>query len=148
MQEIQRVANILPVNLLRTTSEAVDVGRWQLSKGQLIIPQISILMHDPTVFASPSDFNPGRFLENGQLRREEAFMPFSVGRRQCLGESLARAELFLVFANVIRRFSFSATSLLSSRRILGLTVSPPHYSLRVRSRYVDLNSNSVGGLKT
>ena len=29
----------------------------------------------------------------GQLRREERFVPFGVGKRVCLGESLARDEV-------------------------------------------------------
>ena len=50
---------------------------------------------DPEVFTSPKEFNPGRFLDEcGNLKRVEEFAPFSVGRRICMGESLAKNSRF------------------------------------------------------
>ncbi|CAI4227329.1 unnamed protein product [Auanema sp. JU1783] len=149
INEIQRVANILPINLLRTTSESVELDGYQYPKGTLVIPQISILMQDPTIFENPHQFNPNRFLTtSGKLRRFEEFIPFSIGKRQCLGESLARAELFLVFANLLKKYSFTSDDVqLSTQRILGLTVSPPKYKCLVKSREKslkrDLNFNII-----
>jgi hypothetical protein len=40
----------------------------------------------------------------GQLKRIDEFIPFSVGKRQCLGESLARMELFLLTANIFNQY--------------------------------------------
>lgn len=37
-------------------------------------------MFDKNVWETPNTFNPGHFLENGQYRRREAFLPFSAGR--------------------------------------------------------------------
>ena len=58
---------------------------------------------DPEVFPNPKHFNPGRFLaEDGKLKRVEEFAPFSVGRRICMGETLAKNSLFLFFVRVLQ----------------------------------------------
>jgi cytochrome P450 len=41
---------------------------------------------------------------DGKLRKIDEFVPFSVGRRVCLGETLAKTELFLFFANFLQRY--------------------------------------------
>ena len=37
----------------------------------------------------------------------EEFIPFGVGKRFCLGESLARRSLVVFFVTLIQRFSFA-----------------------------------------
>ncbi|CAB3404770.1 unnamed protein product [Caenorhabditis bovis] len=136
LNEIQRMANILPINLLRTVAVDTQIDGYSFKKGDLVIPQISILMNDPEFFPDPHTFNPDRFLEStGNLKRIDEFLPFSIGRRQCLGESLARAELFLIFTNCLRNFNFD--------RVFGLTVSPSPYSCTVTKLDVDTNSNTL-----
>jgi hypothetical protein len=39
---------------------------------------------------------------DGRVEKDEHLIPFSIGRRQCLGETLARAELFLFFTGIQR----------------------------------------------
>ncbi|CAI2336588.1 unnamed protein product [Caenorhabditis sp. 36 PRJEB53466] len=143
INEIQRVANILPINLLRTVAEDIDIDGHSFHKGDLIIPQISILMNDPQIFEDPHVFNPSRFLDKeSNVKRIDEFLPFSIGRRQCLGESLARAELYLVFANLMKNFTFEVSQEVSTERILGLTVSPPDYICTINRRR-DQNLNVV-----
>lgn len=63
----------------------------------------SPLIHmNPDVFADPKQFRPERFIENPQLKRY--IMTFSQGSRQCLGMQLAYAEIFLLLAEIWRRF--------------------------------------------
>ncbi|WKX93241.1 hypothetical protein Q1695_010913 [Nippostrongylus brasiliensis] len=146
INEIQRIANILPINLLRTVSDDVDIDGYHFPAKTLVIPQISILMNDERVFPEPRSFRPERFLtDDGRLRRIDEFLPFSVGKRQCLGESLARAELFLVFSNLLKRFTFRPQpgQEPSTQRLLGLTVSPPPFECLVQLRKRDENHNFV-----
>ena len=65
-------------------------------------------MHNPNVFEDPERFKPERFLEsNGKYvsSRPNGFIPFGMGRRVCLGEKLALADMFLVIVNLLQRTS-------------------------------------------
>ena len=51
------------------------------------------------------EFRPKRFLDNkGDVVKDAHFIPFSVGKRQCLGETLAKTELFLFFTALVQQF--------------------------------------------
>ncbi|KAI6240313.1 (pine wood nematode) hypothetical protein [Aphelenchoides fujianensis] len=98
IMEVQRTANIVGQNVPRRTTREVEVAGCRLPKGTAIVPQVSVLMIDPKHFPEPKRFNPDRFIDaNGKLKRADHLIPFSLGKRQCLGEGLARMELFLFF---------------------------------------------------
>ena len=50
-----------------------------------------------------------RFLdEEGKFSKPDYFVPFGHGKRMCLGEPLAKAELFIFFVALVKNFRFSA----------------------------------------
>lgn len=52
-------------------------------------------------------FDPDRFLNaDGQVKKDDHFIPFSTGKRQCLGETLAKTEFFLFFTSLVQQFRF------------------------------------------
>ena len=65
------------------------------------------IMRDEKYWDKPNDFIPERFLENGKYltTRPTAFIPFGYGRRVCLGEKLAIADLFLVLVRFLQKTS-------------------------------------------
>ncbi|CAB3398649.1 unnamed protein product [Caenorhabditis bovis] len=97
-------------NLLHRTTRDTVIRGFPIKKGTGVIAQISAVMLDENVFLDPFTFNPDRFIENGKLKRIDELIPFSIGKRQCLGEGLARMELFLFLANIFNQFKIFPSS--------------------------------------
>uniref|UniRef100_A0A3P8Y7I5 unspecific monooxygenase n=1 Tax=Esox lucius TaxID=8010 RepID=A0A3P8Y7I5_ESOLU len=133
IHEIQRVANIAPMAVLHATSRDITFQGYFIKKGTYVIPLLASVLMDESEWETPHAFNPAHFLnEKGQFVKRDAFMPFSAGRRVCLGESLARMELFLFFTSLLQHFRFSpppgaTEDDLDLTPVVGGTLSPlPH----------------------
>ena len=61
---------------------------------------------------------------------------FGIGRRKCLGETLARMTLFHFTVGMVRRFKIEAFpgDPLKVRRIDGITTAPSPFKLVLRQR--------------
>ncbi|NXL96157.1 CP2K1 protein, partial [Alectura lathami] len=107
VHEIQRFANILPLNLPHETTMDVTLKGYFIPKGTYIIPLLNSVLQDKTQWEKPYSFHPEHFLDSkGNFVKKDAFMPFSAGRRICAGETLAKMELFLFFTSLLQRFTF------------------------------------------
>ncbi|XP_025758992.1 cytochrome P450 2J2 isoform X1 [Oreochromis niloticus] len=132
IHEIQRMGNIIPLNVSRVANKDATVDKYTIPKGTMVIPVLNSVLNDETMWETPNSFTPQHFLDqDGKFRRREAFLPFSAGKRVCLGEQLARMELFLFFTSLLQRFSFSAPAgeQPSLEFKLGATRSPKPYRL-------------------
>ncbi|XP_030290308.1 cytochrome P450 2J2-like isoform X1 [Sparus aurata] len=109
IHEIQRVGNIVPLNVARMAGKDITLDKYTIPKGNMILATLNSVLNDESMWETPHTFNPQHFLDqDGKFRKREAFLPFSTGKRVCLGEQLARMELFLFFTSLLQRFSFSA----------------------------------------
>ncbi|KAM9672634.1 cytochrome P450 2D17-like [Trichechus inunguis] len=108
VHEVQRFGDVVPLNLPHMTSRDTEVHGFHIPKGTTLILNLSSVLKDEAAWEKPFRFHPEHFLDaQGRFVKPEAFMPFSAGRRSCLGEPLARMELFLFFTCLLQRFSFS-----------------------------------------
>ncbi|XP_006879892.1 PREDICTED: cytochrome P450 2J2-like [Elephantulus edwardii] len=131
IHEVQRMGNIIPLNAPREVAFDTTLGGYDLPKGTMVMTNLTALHRDPKEWATPDTFNPEHFLENGQFKKRESFMPFSIGKRVCIGEQLARAELFIFFTSLVQKFTFRppANEKLSLKFRTAITLSPASYRI-------------------
>ncbi|XP_014794695.1 PREDICTED: cytochrome P450 2J2-like [Calidris pugnax] len=131
IHEVQRKSNIIPFNVPRLTVKDTMVDGFLIPKGTVLITNLASVLFDKNEWEAPDTFNPGHFLKDGQFWRRDYFIPFSIGKRSCLGELLARSELFLYFTSLLQKFTFRPppNTTLSLQFKLGITMAPQPYKI-------------------
>ena len=90
------------------TEEDSEIGGYQVPKEALIGQHILSIHRNPKYWDDPDTFDPLRFRpDNVKVRHPYAYMPFSAGPRNCIGQHFALNEERVVIANVIRKFRLS-----------------------------------------
>ncbi|XP_053243437.1 cytochrome P450 2J2-like [Podarcis raffonei] len=106
IHEIQRHKYVLLVGNFRQCAKDATIFGFPMKKDTVIIPDIASALYDPEEWETPYQFNPNHFLDKeGNFFVRDAFIPFSIGKRLCLGENLARMEIFLFFTNLLQAFT-------------------------------------------
>uniref|UniRef100_A0A671YRY2 Cytochrome P450 2F2-like n=1 Tax=Sparus aurata TaxID=8175 RepID=A0A671YRY2_SPAAU len=138
IHEVQRVANTVPLSVYHCTTSDTQLMGYSLPRGTLIIQNLNSVLNEEGQWKSPREFNPDNFLnDQGEFVKPEAFMPFSAGPRMCLGEGLARMELFLITVTLLRRFKFiwpEDAGRPDYTPVYGVTLSPKPYCMKVQLR--------------
>ena len=106
--EIQRCGNVAPFSLPHCVDRDIEVDGFLYTKHSIIVPDLAAILHDPNNFENPDKFNPDRFLckKTGKFISHPALVMFGVGKRECLGKSLAKNVLYLFLVGLLHQFSF------------------------------------------
>ncbi|XP_004580089.2 cytochrome P450 2C5-like [Ochotona princeps] len=134
IHEVQRFIDLIPTNLPHAVTQDVYFRNYLIPKGTTIITSLTSVLHDEKEFSNPKVFDPGHFLdESGNFKKSDYFMPFSAGKRVCVGEGLARMELFLFLTTILQNFKLKSVvdpkDLDIAAVANGLIAVPPPYQL-------------------
>ncbi|KAK7108744.1 cytochrome P450 4F2-like [Littorina saxatilis] len=107
IKEAMRLHCPVPV-VSRSLTEPLTIAGTTLPPGTMCTINIYNVHHNPTVWDDPHAFLPGRFLpDNVKERDAYAFIPFSAGPRNCIGQHFAMNEQKIMIGRLLRRFTFS-----------------------------------------
>jgi cytochrome P450 family 2 subfamily J len=106
IMEVMRYSAMVPLAVQHRTTEDVNFHGYFIPADTLVVPNLYCAMRDPKVWGDADNFRPERFLSPDEktVIRHDALIPFSTGKRVCLGETLARDELFLFTTSLFQRF--------------------------------------------
>ncbi|KAL7640129.1 UNVERIFIED_CONTAM: hypothetical protein RMT77_009543 [Armadillidium vulgare] len=109
INETLRYASQTQFHLPRTVTKDTKLLGYTIPKDSLIFPAAEAVHYDRSHFDSPKEFRPERFLNsNGRFEfPKSGYFPFGTGKRQCIGESLARMELLIFITTLVQRLQFS-----------------------------------------
>ncbi|PIC24230.1 hypothetical protein B9Z55_017643 [Caenorhabditis nigoni] len=110
--EIQRHASVLNVNFWMVNHEATTVKGHPLDSGAVITAQLGALHVNNDIFKNAEGFYPERFIENPKLLNQ--LIPFGIGKRSCVGENIARSEIYMIIGNLLLRYDIKPHGALPS----------------------------------
>ncbi|XP_067120733.1 cytochrome P450 4c3-like isoform X2 [Centruroides vittatus] len=91
--------------IARSHPEEFKIGDITMPKNAVVHIYIHSIHRDPEFYPDPESFKPERFYpENCSERNPFAYIPFSAGSRNCIGQRFALMEEKVVIGNVLRHF--------------------------------------------
>nr|XP_014339337.1 PREDICTED: steroid 17-alpha-hydroxylase/17,20 lyase-like [Latimeria chalumnae] len=138
LNEVLRIRPVTPLLIPHVALEDTSIGEYFIPKGTRVIVNMWSIHHDPQEWTDPEEFKPDRFLDSNGLQISlPSFIPFGAGPRVCVGESLAKIELFLFASRLLQCFTFRnppGAPLPDLEGKYGLVLQPKEYRVCILDR--------------
>uniref|UniRef100_A0A6J0TDU2 Steroid 17-alpha-hydroxylase/17,20 lyase n=1 Tax=Pogona vitticeps TaxID=103695 RepID=A0A6J0TDU2_9SAUR len=111
ISEVLRIRPVAPLLIPHEALEDTSIGEYDIPKGTHVVINLWSIHHDEKEWDKPAEFNPERFFDDDGKRiysPSVSYLPFGAGIRVCLGEALAKMELFLFLSWILQQFTLSA----------------------------------------
>ncbi|XP_008567859.1 PREDICTED: cytochrome P450 1A2 [Galeopterus variegatus] len=109
--ETFRHSSFLPFTIPHSTTRDTTLNGFYIPKGRCVFINQWQVNHDQELWGDPFEFRPERFLttEGTAINKDlsEKVLLFGLGKRRCIGEVLARWEVFLFLAILLQQLEFS-----------------------------------------
>lgn len=105
IKESLRITPPVPI-IGRELTEPTVFGGVKVDAGTTINVPVFALHHSEDVFPDSMKFDPERFsVDNSEGRHPFAYVPFSAGKRNCIGQKFAMLEVKSVVAKMVLNFN-------------------------------------------
>ncbi|OKH92307.1 cytochrome P450 [Streptomyces uncialis] len=91
--------------LTRSSTTEVELGGHRFAAGSDFVVSPYQLQHDPAVFPRPDSFDPDRWSAPATPALRQACIPFGAGRRKCVGDTFALAEITIALSAIVPHWS-------------------------------------------
>ncbi|EDO46999.1 predicted protein [Nematostella vectensis] len=106
--ETLRLSSVVALAVPHKTIQDTTLEGYDIPKGTTVLLNIWAMHHNETEWTCPLKFDPSRFLDSdGNFSAgsgSRSYLPFGAGRRVCIGEALAKQELFVVISRLMHKF--------------------------------------------
>jgi len=110
LHEVMRTQTTVPLGVPHAATEDVEIQKFIIPKGTPVFSNFYACHMDPNLWVNPEQVIPERHLNfEGKFVPPRNIIPFSVGPRHCIGETIALAEIYIFFVTMVRRFKFSCS---------------------------------------
>ncbi|XP_050502047.1 cytochrome P450 4C1-like [Diabrotica virgifera virgifera] len=118
----------------RKTGKTVHThSGYTIPKNSTVFIHIYDLHHDATVWEDPERFDPDRFLPDNVAKRHPfAYLPFSAGGRNCIGQKFAMLEIKAVLCGILRKFKLESVDKREDIKFIADLVLRPTGEIRVK----------------
>ena len=121
----------LPVNdIYRNTTEDMHINGYLIPKGASLNISIGSLHRNPHVWENSLEFNPFRFDCELPGGHPFAYIPFSGGHRNCIGQKFAFNEMLVSLSRIIAKFEIE--SLTKEVNRIPVVILKPEEELKIR----------------
>lgn len=137
--EVFRHASFIPLTIPHCTTVDTTLNGYFIPKKTCTFINMYQVNHDETIWDNPNVFKPERFLNDDQQLNKnlvDKVLIFGMGIRKCLGEDVARNELFIFITTVLQKLKLKKCpgTQLDLTPMYGLSMKPKPYQLRTESR--------------
>ncbi|NXF74136.1 CP1A5 protein, partial [Sclerurus mexicanus] len=109
--EMFRHSSFLPFTIPHSTTKDTVLNGYYIPKDCCVFINQWQVNHDEKLWTDPETFNPERFLsaEGTKVNKEdgEKVLVFGLGKRRCIGEPIARWQVFLFLSTLLQQLEFS-----------------------------------------
>jgi len=123
--------------LIRVAAGDDVIEGHEVHKGDKIVMCTYLAHHSPKYWTDPEKFEPERFSrERMKKRAKYSYLPFSAGRRACIGGALSQIENMLALVTLLRRFDPEYVGEVPAKIQSTVTLCPKgglHFRIRERS---------------
>ena len=124
LEENLRIHPIAPAPT-RSLLKEIMVGGYQIPKGTGVASSSLLFAMNPEIWPNPEVFDPERFADAGNIPNLTMMhFPFSVGPRNCIGQTFAKFESKVMLAKLFQKFQFKLLPNQTGQMLGRLTMTP------------------------
>lgn len=121
-------------------TEDAAIAGFGVTKGTVVFINNYELNTSEKYWDKPKEFNPDRFINKSGSeptikKNIPHFLPFSIGKRTCIGQNLVRGFGFIMLANILQKYDVSCKNLDTIKTYPACVAVPPNaFKLVLSSR--------------
>ena len=128
IKESMRLWSVIGGGIIRVLTHDIHYEGYFLPRGSSVRSAVHSISRQPWI-EKPDEFIPERWSDSNpqHAQLKEMFLPFGTGKRQCIGQNMAKVEVAMIAAYVLRFFDFKLLSepveqMFLTRKAVGISV--------------------------